>query len=61
MEREAGLEVRTDAAGNLIGRRKGKVERPSMFLLLKDVEELGYWGTGKKYGVSDNAIRKWLK
>ncbi len=23
------------------------------------IKELGYVGTGKKYGVSDNAIRKW--
>jgi hypothetical protein len=22
---------------------------------------LGYTGTGRKYGVSDNSIRKWLK
>jgi uncharacterized protein YjcR len=25
------------------------------------VEELGYTRSGKKYGVSDNTIRKWLK
>ena len=38
-----------------------KVERPEREILLKDVETLGYLGTGRKYGVSDNAIRKWLK
>lgn len=38
-----------------------KVERPSKDILLKEVEALGYLGTGRKYGVSDNAIRKWLK
>jgi Zn finger protein HypA/HybF involved in hydrogenase expression len=39
-----------------------KVEnRPSKEQLLKEIEELGYCGTGRKYGVSDNAIRKWLK
>lgn len=37
------------------------VERPTYEQLLLDVEELGYTGSGKKYGVSDNAIRKWLK
>ena len=26
-----------------------------------DITNLGYVGTGKKYGVSDNAIRKWIK
>lgn len=38
-----------------------KVERPSLEQLKKEVEELGYSATGRKYGVSDNAIRKWLK
>lgn len=37
------------------------VERPSREELLILIEELGYVGTGKKFGVSDNAIRKWLK
>jgi len=38
-----------------------KCERPSLEILLKDIENLNYLGTGKKYGVSDNAIRKWVK
>lgn len=38
-----------------------KVERPSLELLLTDIKELGYRGTGKKYSVSDNSIRKWIK
>ena len=38
-----------------------KVERPSIDILKIDVEELGYKGTGRKYGVSDNSIRKWIK
>jgi len=37
------------------------VERPSYDILLKEVNELGYLQVGKKYGVSDNSIRKWLK
>lgn len=37
------------------------VDRPEYQLLLKEVEEIGYTATGRKYGVSDNAIRKWLK
>lgn len=40
--------------------RKIKI-RPSKEQLLKEIQELGYLGTGRKYGVSDNAIRKWLK
>lgn len=38
-----------------------KVERPEYEVLLKDIRELGYLATGRKYGVSDNAIRKWIK
>lgn len=37
------------------------VVRPPQDVILKDVQELGFLGTGRKYGVSDNAIRKWLK
>ena len=38
-----------------------KIERPSIDLLSQQVKEHGYTGTGRMYGVSDNAIRKWLK
>lgn len=38
-----------------------KVNRPSIEILTKEVNEFGYSATGKKYGVSDNSIRKWLK
>lgn len=38
-----------------------KVVRPSLNHLQKEIIELGYVGTGKKYGVSDNAIRRWVK
>jgi very-short-patch-repair endonuclease len=36
-------------------------ERPSLEQLKIDVDTLGYSATGRKYGVSDNAIRKWIK
>lgn len=43
-------------------KKKRKVEnRPSVDVLLQDIENLGYRGTGKKYNVSDNCIRKWIK
>jgi Zn finger protein HypA/HybF involved in hydrogenase expression len=38
-----------------------KVERPDINTLVNDIKNLGYSGAGRKYGVSDNAIRKWLK
>lgn len=40
---------------------KRKVERPSYESLINNINELGYVKTGTKYGVSDNAIRKWIK
>jgi len=43
-------------------KQKRKVEnRPSKEELLKMIQETSYVQVGKKYGVSDNAIRKWLK
>ncbi len=38
-----------------------KVERPPIEKLKSEVENFGYSATGRKYGVSDNSIRKWIK
>jgi hypothetical protein len=38
-----------------------RVERPPHDQLLREVNRLGYLAVGRKYGVSDNAIRKWLR
>jgi ribosomal protein S27AE len=38
-----------------------KCERPSREQLLVEVERLGFAATGRRYSVSDNAIRKWLR
>jgi len=43
-----------------IKNRKIKI-RPLYEILLEEINKFGYRGTGKKYGVSDNAIRNWLK
>ena len=43
-----------------INKRKVK-DRPELHVLNQEVKELGYVGTGRKYGVSDNAIKKWIK
>lgn len=37
------------------------VERPDKITLLKEIQESNFVQVGKKYGVSDNAIRKWCK
>ena len=36
------------------------VQRPTLEILEKDVKKMGYCATGRKYGVTDNAIRKWI-
>lgn len=36
-------------------------DRPSKEQLLLEIEETNYCVVGRKYGVSDNAVRKWLK
>lgn len=38
-----------------------KVERPPYEKLIQEIKELGYSATGRKYNVSDNSIRKWIK
>jgi hypothetical protein len=43
------------------GEDKRKVDRPDLETILKDVKELGYVGAGKKYGITDNGLRKWIK
>jgi hypothetical protein len=41
--------------------RKRKVERPSYEVLLEEIKNNSFLAMGRKYGVSDNAIRKWIK
>lgn len=38
-----------------------KVERPSYQQLLEDKNNMSMEAVGKKYGVSSNAVRKWIK
>lgn len=56
------------ACGTRAGRTLGKpipdrrkVERPPHETLIAEVREMGYCAVGRKYGVSDQAIRKWLR
>jgi len=41
--------------------KQRKVERPPYEQLLSEIEDMGYSAVGRKYGVSDNAVRKWIK
>jgi transposase len=38
-----------------------KVIRPSYETLINEIKETSYLAVGRKYGVSDNTIRKWVK
>lgn len=38
-----------------------KVERPPYDQLLAEIEETSYLAVGRKYGVSDRAVRKWIR
>ncbi len=62
--------VRWDRSA-LRGRRAGlrgvptpdarKAERPPYEQLLREIEATSYLAVGRKYGVSDNAVRKWVR
>jgi len=46
----------------MIMKKNRKVKnRPSKEILLQEVKETNYCAVGRKYGVSDNSIRKWLR
>jgi len=38
-----------------------RVPRPPLDQLVREIEALGYVGVGRKYAVSDNAVRKWRR
>jgi hypothetical protein len=44
-----------------INARQRRVKRPTYEQLLADLRELSWVAVGAKYGVSDNAVRKWLQ
>jgi len=60
------------ACGNEIGKgmkrckscdeiRQRKTQRPSYIELVEELKKSNYSAVGRKYGVSDNAVRKWIK
>jgi transposase-like protein len=38
-----------------------KVTRPPYEQLAAEIDAVGYSAVGRRYGVSDNAIRKWVR
>jgi hypothetical protein len=57
--RECGQKLKPNIRGPRPERRK--VERPPYEQLLDEVKRLGWSAVGRMYGVSDNAIRKWIR
>ena len=61
---DCGIKIDKDAKRCIkchnISRRKIKI-RPNKENLVEELKNSSYLAVGKKYGVSDNAIRKWLK
>lgn len=55
--RECGYRGRRDQSQP----RARKVDRPPLAQLLREVGALGFAATGRRYGVSDNAVRKWIR
>ena len=42
-------------------KNRQKVDRPDVETLIQEIAESSFLAVGKKYGVSDNAVRKWCK
>ena len=42
-------------------RARRRVIRPPYEQLVREIDALGYAGVGRRYGVSDNAVRKWRR
>jgi hypothetical protein len=57
---QCGAEGRSNPLRGVAQRHRRKVERPSLAQLQKDLSEMSFVAAGRKYGVSDNAVRKWL-
>lgn len=53
--------IKSDTCIKCRGLRDRTVDRPPYEILKKEIEELGYRKVGRKYGVSDSSIRKWIK
>ena len=68
MPRSASQRYCSRACGTRWRRKLGEaaparrtMRRPPRDQLLAEIDELGYLAVGRKYGVSDNAIRKWVR
>jgi hypothetical protein len=58
---EANIDIKATRCTTCYQLNSRKVERPSYEQLIKDKETLNMVQIGKKYNVSDNTIRKWIR
>lgn len=65
--RSCGVRWDRSSCGRRAGRRgvptpdARKVERPPYRRLIAEIEATNYCAVGRRYGVSDNAVRKWVR
>lgn len=59
--RECGSRWDRSAWRGVPNLRARRVVRPPYEQLMRELEETSYLAVGRKYGVSDNAIRKWVR
>lgn len=61
--RDMGWTIDILVSENIINRtvKRRKTSRPPLDEIIKLVDEKGYSETGRMFGVSDNAVRKWIK
>jgi hypothetical protein len=60
-QRYCSRECGTRWARSGIPRPTRRVDRPPYVQLVREVQAIGFSATGRRYGVSDNAIRKWIR
>lgn len=66
IKKEKYKHVNNKQVNGVDGRKRAAIEkrmfeRPTEEVLKTEIKEFGYSATGRKYGVSDNSIRKWMK
>lgn len=56
------IKLKSKNCRNCSNIKKRKIlNRPNLKELSKEINEIGYSAVGRKYGVSDNCIRKWIR
>jgi hypothetical protein len=58
---QIGSNTKTQMCADCYHKSTRKAERPAIDILIKEIQNSSFLSVGKKYGVSDNAIRKWLR